>query len=590
MKGGFTLLSSVIAIGIFAMLSMAVFSASAAITKSARMYREKTTLAALADKYMEIARNLPYGQVGTTNGNPSGSLPDEPNALSITYNNAQYQIYYEVTYVDDPADGTIASSTDYAANDYKQVKLDIRNVRTGVVTPFITNAVPKGLESLANGGALSIKVFDAVGQPVPNATIQITNTLLVPSINLTRTSDANGNWIEVGLPDSNNSYHVTVKKNGYSSDQTLPVTVGNPNPTKPNATIANGQITQISFSIDALSSLVVNTVNETCAPLSGIGVELRGAKLIGTPSVYKSDYIYTSDVNGRVSSSSIEWDNYTPIITSAGSMIYGSSPIQQISILPNTTQQSTLILGPTTANSLLVIVKDAATGNPIENATVELERPSAGYDSIKYTQGSIWNQQDWSGGAGQTGFSDATEYFSDDGNLNVTGVPTGVRLLQFAGTYAGSGSLVSSTFDTGTASTSYTTFSWSPASQSASTTLKFQIATNNDDATWNYLGPDGTSATYFTTPGSTIHATSTGNRYVRYKAFLSTIDSTVSPVLSSMSLNYVSGCAAPGQTMFAGVTAASDYTLTVSMAGYQTQTISNATIGGYNTLQVLLSH
>jgi type II secretory pathway pseudopilin PulG len=55
-KRGFTLLSSVIAIGIFAMLSMAVFSASAAITKSARMYREKTTLAALADKYIEIAR------------------------------------------------------------------------------------------------------------------------------------------------------------------------------------------------------------------------------------------------------------------------------------------------------------------------------------------------------------------------------------------------------------------------------------------------------------------------------------------------------------------------------------------------------
>ncbi len=554
------------------------------------MYREKTTLAALADKYIEIARNLPYGQIGTTNGNPSGGLPDEPNALSITYNNAQYQIYYEVTYVDDPADGTIASSTDYAANDYKQIKLDIRNVRTGVVTPFITNAVPKGLESLANGGALSIKVFDAVGQPVPNATIQITNTLLVPSINLTRTSDANGNWIEVGLPDSNNSYHVTVKKNGYSSDQTLPVTVGNPNPTKPNATIANGQITQISFSIDALSSLIVNTVNEICAPLSGIGVELRGAKLVGTPAVYKSDYTYTSDVNGRVSSSSIEWDNYTPIITSAGSMIYGSSPIQQISILPNTSQQSTLILGPTTANSLLVIVKDAATGNPIENATVELERPSTGFDSIKYTQGSIWNQQDWSGGAGQGNFSDATEYFSDDGNLSVTGVPTGVRLLQFAGTYAASGSLVSSTFDTGTASTSYTTLSWSPASQSASTTLRFQIATNNDDATWNYLGPDGTSATYFTTPGSTIHATSTGNRYVRYKAYLSTIDTTVSPVLSSMSLNYVSGCAAPGQAMFAGVTAASDYTLTVSMAGYQTQTISNATIGGYNTLQVLLSH
>ncbi|HUO55822.1 MAG TPA: hypothetical protein VMU27_00065 [Candidatus Paceibacterota bacterium] len=585
---GITLISAVVAVAIFALISLAAYGALTAIIRDTNTLREQVVISSLADRYMEIARNLPYSQIGTLSGNPPGMLPDLPNAASTTVNGTTYDIYYDVTYVDDPADGLISSSTDYDPNpnDYKQVRLNIQNMQTGVVIPFVTTMVPKGLEGLANGGALAIKVFNAVGQPVPNASITIVNNSLSPHLNLLRTTDANGNWTEVGLPDSVNSYSITATKSGYSSDQTYAASSTNPNPTKPYATISNGQVTQISFSIDQVSSLQLNLVNATCQPINGVGVELRGQKLIGTPNVYKFDNTYTSKSNGAILLPALEWDTYTPAVVTPSYMIYGSSPIQQINVLPGTNEQSELVLGPTTANSLLVDVKDASTGNPIRGATVELMSTSPSYDTTLLTEGSTWTQADWSGGSGQQQFTVSNQYYQDDGNVDTQTLPTGLRLVQGPNGYVSSGSLESSTFDTGTGSTTYTTIAWTPTSQSASTSVAFQIATNNDNATWNYLGPDGTVSTYYTVPNTSIYAGASNNRYIRYKTYLSSLSTTTTPVLSSVNLNYVSGCAAPGQAMFAGLQAGNNYTLIVSMSGYTTQTITNLSINGYNTLEV----
>lgn len=589
---GFSLISTMIAVAVFAMIGLAAYNLEVASTRALRAYREKEDVAALADQYIEIARNLPYSQVGTINGNPHGILADQPNLLNITYDNNKYQLYYVVNYIDDPADGTAALGTDPAPDDYKEVKLYIKNPSDGLIVPFETNVVPQGLEGLASGGALSLQVINASGLPVPGASLTITDTALSPAINVTRTANSAGNWIEVGLPDSANSYHVVAAESGYSTDQTYPSTQNNPNPAKPDATISNGQVTKISFSIDQLSSLTVNAVNQTCQPLSGVGVKLQGTKLIGAnPNVYKFSNTYSSNSSGQVVVNPIEWDTYTPSITTSSYMIYGSSPIQQINLLPGTAQQSTLVLGPSTTNSFLVIVKDASSGNPIEGASVELKSTTPSYDKTILTDGSILYQSDWSGGSGQYDFSTTTasDYYQDDGNVNTVTLPTGVRLRQVAGQYVASGQLTSSSFDTGTASSSYTTLFWNPTSQTASTSVEFQIATNNDDATWNFVGPDGTASTYYTTPGTTINAAQSSARYLRYRMYLSTLSTSTTPVVSNVTVNYVSGCASPGQAMFSGLSSGSGYTLIVSMPGYQTQTISNVNISGYNTLQIQLS-
>ena len=588
-QAGFSLVESLVAVAIFAMMAGVIYQTSTLLIKGVAAYRENTAISSLANQYMEIIHNLPYSSVGTMSGNPHGTLPDLPNAPQTIVNNTAYKIYYVVNYIDDPADGSTLAGTDFAGNDYKQVKLYVLNVNSGKTYSFSTNITPKGLESLSNGGALYVKVFDAVGQPVPNATVNILNSIL--NINLTRTTDASGNWIEVGLPDSANSYHVTVTKSGYSSDQTYPITVENPNPVKPDSTIALGQVTQVSFSIDKLSTLSFSTLDQTCNVLAGIGMEVIGEKLIGNPSLLKFDKNYTSDTLGYISLGQIEWDNYIPALTTVNKMVYGSSPIQQVSVLPNTTQNYTLIIGPTTANNILVIVKDSATSNPIEGASVELQK-SPSFDVTKITGGSVWSGDNWTGGAGQANWINQTKYFSDDGHISTAVVPTAVRLWSNdnGATYVSSGSLISSTFDTGSASTTYTTITWQPTSQNPDTTLKFQIAVTDDQATttWDFTGPDGTSNSYYTTSGTTINAPSA--RYVRYKALLSTADNTQTPVLTSVNVNYVSGCFTPGQVFFPGLTGGAGYDLTVSATGFQTQSITNMTIDGHHTLEVLLDH
>lgn len=587
-QSGFTLIEVVIGIGVFAIIMVGVFGSYNALIKATRAAREATVLSSLSSQYLEIVRNMPYDNIGTENGNPNGVLADYTDPIVTTIEGATYNMYYEVTYIDDTGDGTILAGTDVTPNDYKQIKLAIRRLSNNSVTYFVTNVAPQGLEGLSNAGALYLRAIDANGQPVVGANFHIESLTLTPNIVLDRTSDAAGNWIEVGLPATVNGYRITVTKTGYSSDTTVPVSIANPNPTKPDSTVVNGSVTQVTFAIDLVSNLAIRTVNQTCSAISGVNVNVAGDKLIGTsPNVLKYNQNSTS-AGGQIALNNIEWDTYTPVLlTGQPYTVYGTSPIQEISVLPGASQTFTLVLGPASTHSLLVIVKDAATGTAIEGATVLLHKDSPTSDTSYITGGSIWRQADWSGGAGQDAYVNTDQYFASN-NITATASPAGISLSQAGSVYAASGWLESSTFDTGTSS-NFTTITWLPNSQNPATSLRFQIASNNDNATWNYVGPDGTAGTYYTVSGSNISAIHDNNRYVRYKAFLDTTNTAFTSVLSNVGLNYVSGCFTPGQVIFPDLTVGSDYSVTVSMPGYQDHTDSNLNINGNKLLEVLLT-
>lgn len=577
-------------LAIFAILASSILGSYNVLSRSIKLARERTILATQAAHYLELVRNMPFSEIGTVNGNPSGNLADASNPINISIEGVSYDIYYEVTYLDDPADGTILAGTDVAPNDYKQVKLSVENNITGQVTKFLSNVSPKGLEGLNNAGALYITVFDANGQPIPNASVHIENTALNPDIILDRTTDGSGNLIEVALPVSINGYNITVTKNGYSSDQTYPITIENPNPIKPDSTIVDGQVTQISFAIDLVSDLTIRTLNTSCSAINGVAMNVRGSKLIGTsPNVLKFTQDYTSS-SGQVSMSDIEWDNYIPVLSSSAPYtIYGTSPIQQVTVLPNSNQTFSFILGPETDHSIRVIVKDAATGTALEGATVYLAKTgSPTQDYYGTTGGSVWEQLDWSGGAGQIDYLNEDQFYYQDGFIDTSVSPTGIQLSQISGNYSANGTLESSTFDTGGLS-NFTTLSWQPTSQNPQTELKFQLASNNDNATWNYIGPDGTSGTYYTTAGTNISSSHDNNRYIRYKASLTTNDPAYTPILTSVSVNYVSGCFTPGQVIFPDLESGSDYDLEVSLAGYSVYSSNSITINGNIVYEVLMS-
>jgi len=104
--------------------------------------------------------------------------------------------------------------------------------------------------------------------------------------------------------------------------------------------------------------------------------------------------------------------------------------------------------------------------------------------------------------------------------------------------YAASGTLASSTKDanpyTG-GTVSWTTISWNAATP-ANTSVKFQVAASNSPiGPFNFVGPNGTAATFFTTSGASLSQFN-GLRYLKYKAFLGTTDSNVTPTLNDVTV------------------------------------------------------
>lgn len=593
---GFTLIELIVGMMIFMILTAGILGAFLALSRSVKSAREKTVLSSLASSNLEIVRNLPYADVGTINGNPKGALADYTNAVNVKIEGFSYKIYYIVTYVDDPADGIVGGNpNDPAPADYKQVKMSILNVATGQTTDFLTSVAPKGLEGTQNAGAIKVKVFNASGQPIQDADIHIQHPTSSPAIILDRKSDANGEWIEVGLPAAINNYRIVVTKPGYSTDQTYPITAENPSPTKPDATVVNGQVTEISFSIDLLANLTIKTLDQFCQNLSGVNLNVRGDKLIGTnPLVYKYNQDYTSS-GGQVVLNDIGWDTYTPtLLIGQPWVVRGTSPIQKIEVQPGSSQTFTMILGTnSTANSLLVIVKDASSGAALEGALAHLRKGgSEPQDYYGATGGSVWSQSDWTGGGGQESWSTSTpnRYFQDDGNIDVNSVPTGVRLEKISGRYVATGFLESSIFDTGSQLSNFTTIAWLPTSQPSGTDLEFHLASAESlDGPWDYIGPDGTADTFYTVSGSNISAAHDNRRYIRYKVFLSTIDDKETPILTSIQINYVSGCRTPGQYWFGDLTAGNNYDLDVFLPGYQTANINNINVNGNQSFEVLMS-
>ncbi len=115
------------------------------------------------------------------------------------------------------------------------------------------------------------------------------------------------------------------------------------------------------------------------------------------------------------------------------------------------------------------------------------------------------------------------------------------------GTYVETGTYESATFDPGynTAFNRYTITTTIPAQ----TTLQFQFASTNSvggscsGVLFNFVGPDGTSSTYYTAQQAQLYLSSLGGylnpgRCFRYKAFFSTLDPNQTPVLNDMSVNY----------------------------------------------------
>ncbi len=142
--------------------------------------------------------------------------------------------------------------------------------------------------------------------------------------------------------------------------------------------------------------------------------------------------------------------------------------------------------------------------------------------------------------------------FSDTGNRYVYVVSNdpSEELKVIRGGLAGSGGFIgegyvpegtfdSEIFDTGVSNPYYYVLSWDETVP-GTTNVRFQLRSSDDPgmsgATW--VGPDGTSGTYFEMPeGDPIPGVLQNNRYLQYRAYLQS-DAANTPFLNSVIINY----------------------------------------------------
>jgi hypothetical protein len=361
---GQTLISTLIGIAVFLILTNALFTLVRGSFSILSFNRARITARHLAQEKIELVRNLPYNKIGTTGGIPSGTLLQQE---IVSRNGLSFTIDTDVIYVDDPFDMTVPN--DLLPTDYKRIRVAVSwgGVAASRDNPVIlvTDISPKGVESTAGGGTLSVFVINANGQPVPQADVVVTaNT--TPAVNLTLQTGDNGRLILPGAPTCTACYHITISKSGYSSERTY-ATSEIANPTKPHLTILSGKLTEVAFSIDRSSSLAIHSTDNRASgfiPKGTLSFQMRGSKTIGTStngtSVYKYDQTLTTDGSGTFSLNSLEWDNYQIVTTGTNPDISGSSSFLPITLPPGVAKDIILASDIHTTNSLLMTFIDTS--------------------------------------------------------------------------------------------------------------------------------------------------------------------------------------------------------------------------------------
>lgn len=383
---GFTLVETLVSIGVLGIFFAAIAMILSQVLQNVAESRVRTVALSLGQQKMELIRNLAYSQVGTIGGIPQGVLlPTE----TVFLNTQEFTVTTSVVYIDDEFDGI--APTDLVNTDYKRARVVITwggAYPARVPVTFVTNIAPKGVETITGGGTLYIRVFDAAGAPVNNANVFIDNSVVNPQVHLQTFTNINGLVVIPGAPACITCYQVRITKGGYSSDQTYTTTVV-ANPLQPYATVIEGDVTQLSFAIDRLSTLNLTSYgsSESGYPLLGnVSFNLRGSKIIGYDTsddpVYKYQFSTTTGGSGTLTVQNLEWDAYVLDFSNSSHNLAGTNPVLPLAINPASTVNASFVAIPETPVSLLVTVKDAAQV-PQATASVELKHDTLPFIATK---------------------------------------------------------------------------------------------------------------------------------------------------------------------------------------------------------------
>jgi type II secretory pathway pseudopilin PulG len=262
----FTLIEVLVGTFLILVVFLGIFGAFQLGLKVVSQSKAKIIATALALSQIETIRNLPYSSVGTKDASLPRAVGILDSSTTTVKNNIEFTIETQVEYILDETDGTIGTDTCYL--DYKkaEVKVSWSSQFSGEVK-LVTDIAPKNKVEEINtceaqpSGLLSVSVFDAFGAMINSPLIEVfdpeTEEKIASYFPLTGKQD---------IPLAPTTYKVVVSKNGYSSERTFGAGENYngkiiTNPEKSHPIIFEGQITEMSFSIDKVSTFSVNTLS-----------------------------------------------------------------------------------------------------------------------------------------------------------------------------------------------------------------------------------------------------------------------------------------------------------------------------------------
>jgi hypothetical protein len=375
-KGGFTFIETLVGVFLLIIVIIGIFTAFQLLFAVLSQSQGKVVALALANEQIEIIRNLPYQDIGTEKGVPSGSIPQ---TRVEERNNRFYTIKTDIIYIDDPFDGF--SPDDELAADYKKARVEVswqeRSLDKSVIE--IANFSPPNLESEVGGGTLSMYVNNREsGQPIANAQVEIINNQIEPSVHLNILTDDNGWLSRPGLISSDN-YEVRVTQAGYDEHRTYNSSdFFDPESEYSHAQLIEGDKTTRYFLISKISAINLKTVDPQNSPMPEVNFGLKGGRSIGVnpgdDSVvysYENDNLIT-DTGGEKQISGISSGDYYFEITSSTLAVLTPNLNKPLAVESDNQQSITIVLTQIDQPYLRLLIKDADTGNTIPESAVRL--------------------------------------------------------------------------------------------------------------------------------------------------------------------------------------------------------------------------
>lgn len=144
-KRGFTLIEVVVATTVFLIFAFGAYRGYASVYSAIANARHKALAADLANARFEIVKNLPYSNVGTVGGSPSGVITP---VQTVVRDNVTFTVTTTILNRDDPFDG-VSGGGDMLPNDYKLVEINIACTSCKNFPPVVITGrvAPKNLES-----------------------------------------------------------------------------------------------------------------------------------------------------------------------------------------------------------------------------------------------------------------------------------------------------------------------------------------------------------------------------------------------------------------------------------------------------------